>query len=127
MSLAMATAAKLVYAHIVKEPGYCGGKAAIDHTRVRVMNVVFLWKAGKTVEEIRTCYPDLSSAQVHAALSYYYDQVDEIDAELEHDEQGFQQAERDWKDMLARSGGRAPDNPTPEERQIPRPFTPSTE
>lgn len=127
MNLAMATAAKLVYAHIVKEPGYCGGKAAIDNTRVRVMNVVFLWKAGKTVEEIRTCYPALSSAQVHAALSYYYDHVDEIDAELERDEQGFQQAERDWKEMLARSGGGAPDNPTPEERQIPRPFTPSTE
>ncbi len=123
----MATAAKLIYAHIVKEPGYCGGKAAIDNSRVRVMNVVFLWKAGKTVEEIRACYPALSSAQVHAALSYYYDHVDEIDAELEHDEQGFQEAERDWEEMLARSGGRAPGNPTPEERQIPRPFTPTTE
>ena len=31
----MATAAKLVYTHIVQEPGYGGGKAAIDNTRVR--------------------------------------------------------------------------------------------
>ena len=127
MKLAMATAAKLVYAHIVKEPGYCGGKAAIDNTRVRVMNVAFLWKTGKTVEEIREGYPDLSPAQVHAALSYYYDHVDEIEADLERDEQGFHRGERDWQGLVARSGGRAPDKPTPEERQIPRPFTPSTE
>lgn len=40
MNTVMATAAKLVYAHIVKQPGYCGGKAAIDDTRVRVNDVV---------------------------------------------------------------------------------------
>ncbi len=33
---------------IVKEPDYCGGKAAIDNTRVRVMNVGFLPKRGKS-------------------------------------------------------------------------------
>ncbi|MGE0453221.1 MAG: DUF433 domain-containing protein [Vicinamibacteria bacterium] len=82
----MATASNAVYAHIVKEAGYCGGKAAIDATRVRVMNVVFLWKEGKTVGEIRECYPELSEGQVHAALSYYYDHVEEIDAELSADE-----------------------------------------
>ncbi len=82
----MATAPKAVYAHIVKEAGYCGGKAAIDATRVRVMNVVFLWKEGKTIGEIRECYPELTEGQIHAALSYYYDHVEEIDAELRADE-----------------------------------------
>jgi uncharacterized protein (DUF433 family) len=88
MTLAMATAAKVVYTHIVKEPGYCGGKAAIDATRVRVNNVVFLWKEGKTPEEILVEYPDLSLGQVHAALGYYYDNKDEIEAELA-DEDGW--------------------------------------
>lgn len=82
----MATAESLVYTHIVKEPGYCGGKATIDATRVRVNNVVFLHKQGKTVDEIRESYEDLSAAQVHAALAYYYDHASEIEAELQSDE-----------------------------------------
>ena len=86
MILVMATAEKLVYTHIVKEPGYCGGKATIDATRVRVNNVVFLHKLGKTIDEIRESYEDLSAAQVHAALAYYYDHTDEIEAELQRDE-----------------------------------------
>jgi uncharacterized protein (DUF433 family) len=86
MSLAMASAAKIVYAHIVKEPGYCGGKAAIGATRVRVNNVVFLHKHGKAVDEIRETYADLSVAQIHAALAYYYDHTSEIEAELQRDE-----------------------------------------
>jgi hypothetical protein len=36
----MATAPKLAFEYIVKEPGYCGGKAAIGRTRVRVNNAV---------------------------------------------------------------------------------------
>lgn len=87
MAVAMATAAHFVYSHIVKKPGYCGGKASIDNTRVRVMNVVFLWKRDKTIAEIRECYPDLSESQVHAALAYYYDHPDEIEAELKRDEE----------------------------------------
>jgi uncharacterized protein (DUF433 family) len=69
----------------VKRPGYCGGKAAIDDTRVRVNNVVFLHKQGKTPGEIRVTYPDLSLAQVHGALAYYYDHKEEIEAELTAD------------------------------------------
>jgi uncharacterized protein (DUF433 family) len=82
----MATPAKVIYAHIVKEPGYCGGKAAIDATRIRVNNVVFLHKQEKTPEQILVEYPDLTLGQVHAALAYYYDHQDEIEAELGADE-----------------------------------------
>jgi uncharacterized protein (DUF433 family) len=65
MAHVMATATKARYAHIVKEPGYCGGKAAIDSTRVRVNNVVWLHKQGRTPQEILVEYPDLTLAQVH--------------------------------------------------------------
>lgn len=82
----MASAAKGEYPHIVKRPGYCGGKAAIGQTRVRVNNVVFLQKQGKTTDEILVEYPDLTPAQVHAALTYYHDHQDEIEAELAAEE-----------------------------------------
>jgi len=96
----MATAAKLVYPHIVKEPGYCGGKAAIERTRVRVNNVAFLHKEGKTTDEILVEYPDLTPAQVHAALAYYYDNKDEIEAELT--------AEDSWDERHERRKAAAP-------------------
>lgn len=101
MMPAMATAAKLVYPHIVKEPGYCGGKAAIDATRVRVNNVVFLHKEGKTPAEILVEYPDLSLAQVHAALGYYYDHKDEIEAELAEEDGWDERHERRKAEALA--------------------------
>jgi uncharacterized protein (DUF433 family) len=58
-----------------------GGKACIDQTRICVNNVVFLHREGKTPEQILIEYPDLNLAQVHAALTYYYDHRDEIEAE----------------------------------------------
>ena len=98
----MATAAKVTYAHIVKEPGYCGGTAAIDNTRVRVNNVVFLHKEGKTPQEILVEYPDLSLAQVHSALAYYYDHQGEIEAELARDEGADERYERRKAEALGR-------------------------
>lgn len=98
----MATAAKVTYAHIVKEEGYCGGKAAIGATRVRVNNVVFLHKQGKTPEQILIEYPDLNLAQVHAALAYYYDHQGEIEAELAEDEGSDDRSERRKAEALVR-------------------------
>jgi len=102
----MATAATIAYPHIVKEPGYCGGKAAIDRTRIRVNNVVFLYKEGRTDDEILVEYPDLTPAQVHAALTYYYDHKDEIEAELVADEGSDERHERRKADALTRPVGK---------------------
>src|SRR6266581_495119 len=118
----MATAkASVSYPHITKTPGVCGGKACIDGTRIRVNNIVFLHKDGANDEKILEAYPDLTPAQIHAALAYYYDNREEIDAELSEGEHFFSEAERNWEDLLARNGGYPPSNPTPEEQAIPRP------
>jgi uncharacterized protein (DUF433 family) len=83
----MATAkATIAYPHVVKTTGVCGGRARIEGTRVRVYNVAFLHKDGATDGKIREAYPDLTPAQIHAALAYYYDNREEIDAELAEDE-----------------------------------------
>jgi uncharacterized protein (DUF433 family) len=107
----MATAAKVTYAHIVKEPGYCGGKAAIDGTRIRVNNVVFLHKQGRTPAEIRLEYPDLNLAQIHAALGYYYDHEDEIEAELTADESSDERYDRRKAEALSRRPSQAVGRP----------------
>lgn len=87
MAGVMATArASVAYPHVVKTPGVCFGKARIEGTRVRVNNVAFLHKDGASDDKIREAYPDLTPAQIHAALAYYYDNRDEIDAELTDDQ-----------------------------------------
>jgi uncharacterized protein (DUF433 family) len=87
MSIMAATARVAVpYPHVSKTPGVCGGKACIDGTRIRVNNVVFLHKDDASDDRIRETYPDLTRAQIHAALAYYYDNWEEIDAELAADD-----------------------------------------
>jgi uncharacterized protein (DUF433 family) len=76
---AMATAATISYPHIVKIPGYCGGKPAIDGTRVRVADVVAAHQQGESAEQILVSYEHLTLSQVYAALAYYYDNRDEIE------------------------------------------------
>jgi uncharacterized protein (DUF433 family) len=123
----MATALALKtdsYPHIVKTPGVRGGKARIDGTRICVKDIVQLQDEGMKPEEMRECYSDrpLTLAEVHAALAYYYDHREEIEAEFAAEERCFDEAERQWQDLLARHGGQPPENPTPEERAIPRPL-----
>jgi uncharacterized protein (DUF433 family) len=81
----MATAPKLVYSHITKDPEVCGGRATIDGTRIRVLDIWSLHQRGLTPEQMREEYP-LTLAQIHAALSYAHENLPEIEAALEEDD-----------------------------------------
>jgi uncharacterized protein (DUF433 family) len=81
--MATARTAVAAYPHIEKTPGVCGGKACIDGTRIRVLDIVGLRRRGFEPEEMLNMYAvPLSLAQVHAALAYYYDHPDEIEASI---------------------------------------------
>ena len=114
--------ATINYPHVAKTPGICGGKARIEGTRVPVQSVVLLHNEGASDDRIRELYPDLTPAQIHAALAYYYDNREEVDAQFEEDDRFFAEAEQNWVELVARNGGQPPSDPTPEERAIPRPF-----
>ena len=59
------------------------GVAWIDDTNTKVMEVVLDKLAhGSSPEEIHFQHPHLSLAQIHAALSYYYDYQQAFDAEI---------------------------------------------
>ena len=99
----MATAkASVSYPHVTKAPGVCGGKACIDGTRIRVNNVVFLHKDGANDARIREAYADLTPAQIHAALAYYYDNPEEIENEFRKDEAWAQWAEANLPSLIPR-------------------------
>jgi uncharacterized protein (DUF433 family) len=86
MEFAMATAAKTVYSHVTKQPGVRGGRPCIDDTRVAVVDIVAMLKQHNSAEQMLLAYPSLNLAQIHAAISYYYENQKEIEAELAEDD-----------------------------------------
>ncbi len=69
-------------------PGVCGGRARIAGHRIRVQDVVVLTaEQGESPEQIVADFPQLSLADVHAALSYYYDHRNEIDQQIREDDE----------------------------------------
>ena len=102
----MATAAKTVYSHITKDPEICGGKACIDGTRIRVVDIVSLKRQGYAPEKMLEAYPALNLAQVYAALSYSYEHPEEIEASFEEDRSWEAEHQRSKAEYLIRKPGR---------------------
>jgi len=70
----------MTYPHITINPR---GLPCIDGTRHRVIDIVADHVAhGYSAAQIVEQYLDLTPAQVHAALTYYYDHQAELDAAL---------------------------------------------
>ena len=70
------------YPHIVKSPGE---PARLErHRRTRVAQIAMDYLGhGWSADEIHRQHPHLSLAEIHAALGYYFDHVEEIDGEIE--------------------------------------------
>src|SRR5881394_3908015 len=68
---------------IVITPGTCGGRPRIDGHRITVEDVA-IWheRMGMSPDEIVTAYPSITLADVHAALAYYYENRERIDADI---------------------------------------------
>lgn len=73
---------------ITKTPGVCGGKACIAGHRIRVMDIA-IWHEhmGMSADEIVTGYPTITLSDVHAALAYYFDNIEEIRADIRREEE----------------------------------------
>ena len=106
MKPAMATAAKTVYSHITKDPRVCGGKACIDNTRIRVMDIVELQREGYKPEDMRNAFAiPLTLAQVYSALAYADENPQEIEADFAEGAEVEGQIERDRVEYLKRRSG----------------------
>src|SRR3972149_7210993 len=69
--------------HIEISPQTCGGRPCIAGTRLRVQDI-YVWHElqGQSPEEIITDFKQLTLADVHAALAYYHDHREAIEAEV---------------------------------------------
>ncbi len=78
---------KLDYRNIEIDTARCGGQPVVAGSRIRVATILTCYRQGMGVEDILQQYPGLRPADVHDALAYAYDHLDEIDASLACDEE----------------------------------------
>ena len=79
--------------HVVSTPDACGGKPRIAGSRIQVKHIVVMHeRQGMSPEEIVSEYPHLTLAGIYAALSYYHDHREEINADI--------RAEREWYEEM---------------------------
>ncbi|WP_420456727.1 DUF433 domain-containing protein [Rubrivirga sp.] len=73
------------YPHIESTPGIAGGRPRIAGRRITVADVA-VWheRVRMTADEISDAY-DLSLANIHAALAYYFDHREAVDTQTAED------------------------------------------
>lgn len=75
---------KTEHPYIVKSPEICSGSPVIIGTRMRVIDIaieydMLSWSPDKILE----AHPHINLAQLHDALSYYYEHKEEMDEEIQ--------------------------------------------
>lgn len=93
--------------YIVATPGVAGGKPRIDGHRIKVQDVV-IWheRLGMSVDAIAAEY-DLTPAQVHAALVYYFDHRVQIERCLADDQEYADSLRRQFPSKVKERLGQA--------------------
>lgn len=91
--MASAPAPKTLYEHIeLREDG----TPLIAGTTLKVVELIMAYLAyGWSPEELRFQHPYLTMGQIHAALAYYWDHKDDLDADIERRGQLAEQMRRD--------------------------------
>jgi uncharacterized protein (DUF433 family) len=101
---------------ILSKPEVCGGKPCIAGTRIRVQDV-YVWHElqGLSADEIVSRFPQITMADVYAALAYYWNNRAEIRRQMSEEtafvEQMKQKHASPLKQKLAEKDG--PNDPLP--------------
>jgi uncharacterized protein (DUF433 family) len=66
----------MAHSRITHNPAQCGGKACIRGMRIRVSDVLDLYAAGLSPDQILLELPDLEPDDLQAALSYAARELD---------------------------------------------------
>ena len=73
---------------IVKNKDICAGSPIIEGTRTRVIDIAIEYEIlGHSPDEIISSHPHLNLSQVHDALSFYYENRDELDQKAVRDQE----------------------------------------
>ncbi len=73
--------------YIVKNKDVCDGSPVIEGTRTRVIDIAIEYEVlGRSPDEIIRSHPHVNLYQIHDALSYYYENRDELDKKIKQDQ-----------------------------------------
>jgi uncharacterized protein (DUF433 family) len=98
----MAGTLPVIREHIVSTPDTCGGKPRIAGSRIQVKQIALMHeREGKTPAEIVSQFPHLTLASVYAALAYYHDHKQEIDADIEEGQRFVEEMRAQNPSLLA--------------------------
>jgi uncharacterized protein (DUF433 family) len=82
---------------IVHTPGICGGRPRIAGHRLTVHNIAIDFNAGMKPEDILEQRPQLSLAEIYAALTYYFANKAIIDTEIAADREEYACLEAEYR------------------------------
>jgi len=101
MTLIPSSQHKIKHPYITRKRGVAGGKPVIAGTRIKVSQVAIEFEhLGWSADEIVQAHPHLTLAQVHDALSYYYDHVEEINADIRTSDQFVEELRKQYPRSL---------------------------
>ena len=73
--------------YIIINKDVCGGSPIIEGTRTRVIDIAIEYEVlGRSPDEIIRSHPHVSLYHIHDALSYYYENRDELDQKIKQDQ-----------------------------------------
>lgn len=104
----MSEAAKNLINHpyITRKEGVCGGKPIIAGTRIKVSQIaIYYEKMNYTSDDIVRAHPHLTLPQVHDALSYYYENIQEIDRQIAEERQMVEEMKKGFVSILEQKHG----------------------
>lgn len=98
---ALTRRSKIDHPYIERKAGVCGGKPVIVGTRIKVTQIAIEYeRLGWTADQIIDAHPHLTLAQVHDALSYYYENQVAMDADILADEQFIAEIRQQYPSKL---------------------------
>ena len=104
--------------HIVSTPDTCGGKPRIAGSRIQVKHVVVMHeRQGMSPEQIVSEYPHLTLAGIYAALAYYHDHREQVNADIRGDREWYEEMKAKHPSLLQEKlraqAANAPDDTLP--------------
>lgn len=84
--------------YITRDERISGGSPIITGTRTRVIDIVIEYEyLGRTADEIVDAHVHLTLAQVHDALSHYYEYREEMDREIRERQEKVEELEKRYQ------------------------------
>ena len=77
------------YPHIATSPRILNGVPVIKGTRIAVRTIAGYYQLGMTPDEILQSLPHLTQAELHAALTYYFDHQKAIDRDMKQNADAY--------------------------------------